>query len=76
MGSPKLQFRGSLSTSDPRKSPVLIVGQLGHLTSLSFSDVAARLQPRVDEEVRPDHCLCCVGKKLDYMTLNIVYNSF
>lgn len=50
MGSPKLQFRGSLSTSDPRKSPVLIVGQLGHLTSLSFSDVAARLQPRVDEE--------------------------
>ncbi|XP_042240197.1 probable aminopeptidase NPEPL1 isoform X1 [Homarus americanus] len=50
MGSPMIRFKGSLSTSDPRKCPVLIIGQLGHLAALSFSDVAGKLQPRVDEE--------------------------
>lgn len=49
--SPRIQFQGSLSTSDPRKCPVIIVGQLGHLAGLAFSDVAPKLQPRVDEEV-------------------------
>lgn len=50
MAGTRIQFRGSLTTSDPRKCPVLIIGQLGHLAALSFSDVAAKLQPRVDEE--------------------------
>ncbi|XP_047480806.1 probable aminopeptidase NPEPL1 [Penaeus chinensis] len=50
MGGPKIEFKGSLTTSDPRKNPVLIIGQLRHLTALSFSDVAPKLQPRVDEE--------------------------
>ncbi|KAK3860955.1 hypothetical protein Pcinc_033018 [Petrolisthes cinctipes] len=50
MNNPRIQFQGSLSTSDPRKCPVIIVGQLGHLAGLAFSDVAPKLQPRVDEE--------------------------
>lgn len=50
MGGPKIQFRGSLTDSDPRKCPVLIIGQLRHLTALSFTDVALKLKPRVDEE--------------------------
>jgi len=50
MGGSKIQFGSSLTTSDPQKSPVLIIGQLRHLTNLQFSDVASKLQPRVEAE--------------------------
>ena len=48
---PNIEFKGSLSTSDPRKNPVLIIGQLKHLTSVNFNNIGVKLQPRVDEEV-------------------------
>ncbi|XP_076035523.1 putative aminopeptidase NPEPL1 granny smith protein [Oratosquilla oratoria] len=50
MRGPKLQFSGTLSPTDPRKYPVLVIGQLKHLNTLSFSDVASKLLPRVEEE--------------------------
>ncbi|KAH3769018.1 probable aminopeptidase NPEPL1 [Dreissena polymorpha] len=45
-----LQFTGSLSTSDPKTHPVLIVGQLPHLKLIQYADVSSKLQPRVDED--------------------------
>ena len=55
--NPHIEFRGSLSASDPRKHPVLIVGQLNHLSSINFSDVSCKLQPRVEEEVSHDYII-------------------
>uniref|UniRef100_A0AA50HZI9 Aminopeptidase NPEPL1 n=1 Tax=Euphausia superba TaxID=6819 RepID=A0AA50HZI9_EUPSU len=50
MGGSKINFGSSLTTSDPQKTPVLIIGQLRHLTNLQFSDVASKLQPRLEAE--------------------------
>lgn len=47
----KLVFGGKLTLSDPKDFPVVIVGQLPHLTSISFDDVKIKLSPRVDKEV-------------------------
>lgn len=46
----KLVFGGKLTLSDPKDFPVVIVGQLPHLTSISFDDVKIKLSPRVDKE--------------------------
>lgn len=47
----KLVFGGKLTLSDPKDYPVVIVGQLPHLTNISFDDVKIKLSPRVDKEV-------------------------
>ncbi|XP_050294719.1 probable aminopeptidase NPEPL1 [Anthonomus grandis grandis] len=46
----KLVFRSGLSKTDPQLNPVLIVGQLKHLNQLRFTDIRAKLEPRVNEE--------------------------
>lgn len=53
----KLVFGGKLTLSDPKDFPVVIVGQLPHLTSISFDDVKIKLSPRVDKEVLK-YCKC------------------
>jgi hypothetical protein len=46
---------GGLAQSDPRETPVTIVGQLDHLKKVKFEDVKCKLAPRVtDEQVRTD----------------------
>ena len=47
----KIVFKSGLSTADPVKEPVLIVGQLKHLKVLKFNDIKCKLQPRVTEDV-------------------------
>ena len=47
----KLVYGGKLTQSDPKDFPVVIVGQLPHLTSIGFDDVKIKLAPRVDKEV-------------------------
>lgn len=46
----KLTFRSKLTRTDPHEYPVLIIGQVKHLNLLKFSDVKAKLEPRVSEE--------------------------
>ena len=46
-----LKFNQVLTESDPHKTPVLIIGQLKHLSALKFEDVQIKLHPRVTEEV-------------------------
>nr|CAI5864546.1 unnamed protein product [Callosobruchus analis] len=48
--STKLIFRRILQKADPIQSPVLILGQLRHLTQLKFDNVRSKLEPRVSEE--------------------------
>ncbi|XP_060526069.1 probable aminopeptidase NPEPL1 [Cylas formicarius] len=47
----KLVFKSKLSKTDPQLVPVLIIGQVKHLTQLRFNDIKSILQPRVSEEV-------------------------
>lgn len=45
-----LVFKSGLTKSDPQKTPVLIIGQVKHLTQLRFNDIKPKLEPRVSEE--------------------------
>lgn len=46
-GATVLQYNAALTVTDPQSHPVLIVGQLRHLSSLSFDHVRPKLEPRV-----------------------------
>lgn len=52
MASTTVKFSATLSKTDPISVPVLIVGQEKHLSSLSYSAVKCKLEPRVNEQVR------------------------
>lgn len=47
----KLLFKSSLSKTDPRKTPVLIIGQLKHIKTIKYDDIKCKLEPRVAEDV-------------------------
>lgn len=47
----KLVFKQNITTSDPRKNPVLIIGQLRHLKMIKFDEIKRKLEPRVPEDV-------------------------
>lgn len=51
MSSAKLQFRGSLTQTDPHVHPVVIIGQVKNLAKIKFSDIKVKLEPRITEEV-------------------------
>lgn len=44
-------FTNVLTKTDPQQVPVLIIGQVKHLTQLKYQDIRAKLEPRVSEEV-------------------------
>ncbi|CAH0551586.1 unnamed protein product [Brassicogethes aeneus] len=46
----KIVFKSGLSKSDPHRNPVLILGQVKHLTQIKFQDIKCKLEPRVAEE--------------------------
>lgn len=43
----QLQYNAALTATDPQAHPVLIIGQLRHLTTLKFDHVRQKLEPRV-----------------------------
>lgn len=45
-----IRFNPSLTKTDPHNHPVLIIGHLRQLSSLSFNDIKLKLEPRVSEE--------------------------
>uniref|UniRef100_A0A182P0F0 Cytosol aminopeptidase domain-containing protein n=1 Tax=Anopheles epiroticus TaxID=199890 RepID=A0A182P0F0_9DIPT len=45
-----LKFHRTLQTTDPHTVPVLIIGQLRHLTELPFERISPKLEPRVERE--------------------------
>ncbi|XP_058058812.1 probable aminopeptidase NPEPL1 [Anopheles bellator] len=44
-----LKFHRTLQPADPQSLPVLIIGQLHHLTTLPFERVSSKLDPRVEK---------------------------
>lgn len=50
-----ITFTNVLKESDPQQTPVLIIGQLKHLTQLKYDDIKSKIEPRVSEEVSYFH---------------------
>lgn len=46
----KLVFSSKLTKTDPQQKPVLIIGQVKHLSQLTYHDVKTKLEPRVSDE--------------------------
>lgn len=46
-----ISFNKTLTTTDPQSHPVLLIGQLRHLSILKFEDVQCKLAPRVNEDI-------------------------
>jgi len=51
MAAATVKFSSGLSSSDPASSPVLIIGQVGHLNLLSWDIISCKLKPRVTNEL-------------------------
>lgn len=46
-----ITFNSGPITSDPYNHPILIIGQVRHLSLIKFADVKDKLEPRVNEQV-------------------------
>uniref|UniRef100_UPI00358FDF35 probable aminopeptidase NPEPL1 n=1 Tax=Myxine glutinosa TaxID=7769 RepID=UPI00358FDF35 len=51
MANVKLEFCGAAKTVDPRKRPLVIIGQVKNLKRLDWDEMRPRLEPRVTDEV-------------------------
>ena len=51
MTNVSLTFSASLTPSDPKEHPVLIVGQQHNLNKLSYDVIKVKLEPRVSKDV-------------------------
>ena len=48
MATVEVKFVDSLTPSDPKEQPVLIVGKLANLKTIPYESLKCKLQPRVD----------------------------
>ncbi|XP_053618527.1 probable aminopeptidase NPEPL1 isoform X2 [Plodia interpunctella] len=67
--SVNIKFRWGLTASDPERNPVLIVGQVAHLNSLTWQDVRCKLEPRVTEEAWRRGLACVTSSAGDTVEL-------
>ena len=51
MANVALEFKASAGDSEPQNRPILIIGQLGNLQQLNWTQVKGKLQPAVTKEV-------------------------
>ncbi|KAJ6639018.1 putative aminopeptidase NPEPL1 [Pseudolycoriella hygida] len=65
----KVKFNKSLTTTDPQHHPVLIIGQLRHLSILQFDHVKSKLEPRVTEQTFKSALTCLHPSPTDYCPL-------
>lgn len=65
----KVKFNKSLTKTDPQQHPVLIIGQLRHLSILQFDHVRCKLEPRVTEETFKSALTCLHPSPTDYCPL-------
>lgn len=65
----KVKFNKSLTKTDPQQHPVLIIGQLRHLSILQFDHVKSKLEPRVTEETFKSALTCLHPSPTDYCPL-------
>lgn len=69
MSSTIIQFNKTLTETDPQNHPVLIVGQLRHLSQLKFQHVEIKLAPRVSEETFQSAITCLHPSPTDFCPL-------
>lgn len=69
VSSNTIQFNATLQTTDPKFHPVLIVGQLRHLSSLRFDQVRVKLEPRVTAETFENAIACLHPSPTDFCPL-------
>lgn len=69
MSNTIIKFNAGLTTIDPYYKPVLIIGQLRHLTLLKFSDIRCKLDPRVTEETYNNAISCLHPSPTDTCSL-------
>ena len=49
--SPVIAFRGSLTETDPVTNPVLVIGQMKHLSELDFGKISVKFGKLMDKKV-------------------------
>lgn len=64
-----LSFNKTLTAIDPQNHPVLILGQLRHLSILKFHHVQCKLIPRITEETFQSAILCLHPSPTDFCPL-------
>lgn len=69
MSNTVFSFNKTLTQTDPQNHPVLIIGQLRHLSILSFNHVQCKLVPRVTEEIFQSAITCLHPSPTDFCPL-------
>lgn len=69
MSNTVLSFNKTLTPIDPQNHPVLILGQLRHLSILKFHHVQCKLIPRITEETFQSAILCLHPSPTDFCPL-------
>lgn len=69
MSNSVISFNRTLTQTDPQNHPVLIIGQLRHLSILKFQHVQRKLAPRVTEEIFQSAITCLHPSPTDFCPL-------
>lgn len=64
-----IRFNQTLTQTDPQNHPVLIIGQLRHLSVLKFQHVQCKLEPRVTEDLFQKAISCLHPSPTDFCPL-------
>jgi len=64
-----IKFNKTVTQTDPQNHPVLIVGQLRHLSILKFEHVKAKLAPRVNQDTFQSAITCLHPSPTDFCPL-------
>lgn len=69
MSNTIIKINKSLNKSDPQNHPVLIIGQLRHLSILQFQHVECKLAPRVSADLFQNAITCLHPSPTDFCPL-------
>lgn len=69
MSNTIISINKTLTPTDPQHHPVLIIGQLRHLSILKFEHVKCKLAPRVSEEIFQSAITCLHPSPTDFCPL-------
>lgn len=69
MSNTVFSYNKTLTQTDPQNHPVLIIGQLRHLSILNFQHVQCKLAPRVTEDIFQSAITCLHPSPTDFCPL-------
>lgn len=69
MSNTVFSFNKTLTQTDPQNHPVLIIGQLRHLSILKYQHVQCKLVPRVAEDIFQSAITCLHPSPTDFCPL-------